>query len=173
MLKCLFMKRKLYDYLEDSLSGIDKIKVKRHLDSCSRCNQSLSQMKNIIALASEEKSCKPNAEFWHNFQVELDRKLNEKLVPPLKTQTALTYRLRPLFAYAAILLFILATGSFFYKKPHHLAFRQIARDEELADEWEALEEVTESELSQDKDIYEDDPYLEELRFLSQLDEEVS
>jgi hypothetical protein len=147
MLKCLFLRRKLYDYLENSLSDIDRIKVKKHLDVCNNCQDSLSQLKIIIALAAEKKAPQPDNEFWHNFRVDLDRKLNERLVPPINIERKLSYRLRPLFAYVGALIFILVIGigSYVYKKPFANLTR-IAQDKDLIDEILTLYDLEGSDL---------------------------
>ncbi len=150
MLKCLFIRRKLYDYLENSLSDLDRIKVKKHLDVCNNCQNSLSQLKSIIALAAEKKTPQPDNEFWHNFRVDLDRKLNERLVPPIKIERKLRYSLRPVFAYVGALIFILVIGigSYVYKRPYANLTR-IAQDEDLINEILTLDDLEGSGLELD------------------------
>ncbi len=143
MLKCLFIKRKLYDYLENSLTDIERIKVKDHLNVCSNCKDRLAQLKNIIALAAEKKAPEPDSEFWHNFKIDLDRRLNEELVPLANLEPKLSYRLRPVFAYVSALIFILViVNSNLYKRPHQDLTR-IAQEEDLVEEILSLDELDE------------------------------
>lgn len=147
MLKCLFIRRKLYDYLENSLSDIDRIKVKKHLDVCNNCQDNLSQLRSIIALAAKKKAPQPDNEFWNNFKIDLDRKLNEKLVPPINIERRLRYHLRPVFVYAGALIFILAigVGSYVYKRPHGTLIR-VAENEDLINEILTLDDLEGSDL---------------------------
>lgn len=165
MLKCLFVKRKLYDDLENNLSNIDKIRVKNHLDVCSNCRDRLLKIKVIIDLAYQKQIPKPNTDFWHNFQIDLDRRLNERLIPPITIKQRLTHHLRPAFAYVAILIFVLVISSYFYKISHLTSFR-IAENEELIDEI-----VTLDEIDQDLQLnHDEDAYLEEINLLYQLEQ---
>lgn len=165
MLKCLFIRRKLYGYFDNALSEMDRIKVKSHLDVCDECRHRLSQIKNIIDLATQKKIPQPNAEFWHNLKVDLDRRLNEILVPPIRIGHKPSYRLRPAFAYIATLILILVVGNYFYKNllsiPGHLT-----QDEELIEEIVTLQEIDEAlQLN-----YDENAYIEELNLLFQLDQ---
>lgn len=165
MLRCIFIKRKLYDYLDKSLSDIEMSKVKSHIDGCKKCNESARQLSAILEASSQKNHLEPNAEFWHNFKIDLDRRLNEKLVPAVNFKRSLSYRLRPAFAYLFTLIFVLALGNYFFKSPHSRPL-YLAQDDELIDEIDALDELDEAvELD-----YQDDPYMEELDFLSQFEE---
>lgn len=152
MLKCLFIRRKLYDYLENSLSDIDRIKVKKHLDVCNNCQDGLSQLKSIIVLAAEKKAPQPDNEFWHNFRIDLDRKLNERFVPPINIERKLRYHLRPVFAYAGALVFILVIGigSYVYKRPYTALIR-IAQEEDLVEEILTLDDLKGGDLGLNDD----------------------
>lgn len=147
MLKCLFIKRKLYDYLDNSLSDIDRIKVKAHLDVCSNCRERLSQIRSIIDLAANKCVPEPDNEFWHNFRIDLDRKLNEKLIPPIRIEHKLRYHLRPVFAYVGALIFILVIGigNYVYKRPYANLTR-IAQDEDLINEISTLDDLEGGDL---------------------------
>lgn len=164
MLKCIFIKRRLYDYLDNSLSEIERMKVEAHLGRCNKCGQSLKQLKIILDAASRKKAPQPNDEFWHDFKIDLGRKLNEKLVPDFSLKQSLGYRLRPAFSFALILIFILAVGNYFLKNPHPASLR-LAQDDDLVEEADALDAIDEvSEFD-----YQDEPY-EELNLLYKLDE---
>ena len=165
MFRCIFIKRKLYDYLDNGLSETDKVEVKGHLDGCNKCSQHLGRLKNILDAASERKAPWPNTEFWHNFRIELDRKLNEKLVGPVTLKPRLSYRLKPAFTCALTLIFILALGNYFYKNrtsPH----LRVTQDEGLVDELDALDDVDETAAFDSSG----DSYMDELSFFYQLDE---
>lgn len=165
MLKCIFIRRKIYDYLKKSLSEIDRFKVENHLDHCNKCRQNLVQLKDILEVESHKKSPQPDAQFWHNFKIDLERKLNEKLVGPITLKPKLSYRLKPAFTYALTLIFILVLGNYLLKSSRSTSSR-ISQDEELVDEIETLYDLGEA-VEFD---YSDDPYMEELDLLYQLDE---
>lgn len=164
MLKCLFIKRKLYDYLENNLSDIDMVKVHSHLDVCHKCNQSLSQIKSILDLASQKKTPEPTEEFWRNFKIDLDRKLNAGLVPPINLERRLSYRFRPVFVCATVLIFILLMGNYLYKNiPSNLRYAQ--ENEDVVEETELLDEIGKAEDLNDNE----DTYLDEIDLFYQLD----
>lgn len=165
MFKCIFIKRRLCDYLDNSLSEIEKMKVENHLGRCNKCSRNLNQLKIILNVASQKKAPQPNNEFWHNFKIDLDRKLNEKLVPTFSPKPSLSYRLRPAFNYALILIFILVASNYFFKNPVSTYLR-FAEDEDLAEEVDALEAIDDTAEFD----YGDNLYMEELNLFYQLDE---
>lgn len=165
MFSCIFIKRKLYAYLDNALSEIEKIKVKKHLDICLSCQEKLSQMADIIDLAKNRKIPQPSEDFWHNFKIELDRKLNTRLVPEFSFQRNLNYHLRPVFVYASVLVFILAMSLYLYYKPTYLT----RSDLDLINEVNLLEEVTsDASLNHSEDMY-----IEELNLLYQLNQDIT
>lgn len=169
MLKCLLLRRKLYDYSDNSLSDIDKIRVKEHLDVCNKCQDTLEQIKNLLDLAAQKNIPQPSEEFWHNFKIELDRKLNQKLVPQFTLRRRCSYSLKPALAYTLALIFILVIGSQINKNYRSIGL--IAQtDEELVDEMELLDELEQTpELNQDKEA----SYKEEIELLLQYDQNLT
>lgn len=154
MLKCIVMKRKLYDYLEDSLSEIDNFKVKKHLDTCRSCRERVAQIKTIIDLAGQKNIPQPKEEFWHNFRIELDRRLNDALLSPLTLKSLPRFYRRPALAYAALLVFFLAIAASLYKFPHPAPLQLAQNDDALIEEAIALDELDEApELNHDEDVY--------------------
>ncbi|OGX25009.1 MAG: hypothetical protein A3J51_02415 [Omnitrophica WOR_2 bacterium RIFCSPHIGHO2_02_FULL_45_21] len=154
MLKCILIKRKLYDYLDDSLSETAKLKVKNHLDACHNCREQLSQIKTILDLAGQKNIPQPKGEFWHNFKIDLDRKLNDRLVGPLSLKPLPRFSLKPALAYAVLSVFFLAIAASLYKFPHPAALRLAQNDDELIEEAIALDELGEAlELDHDEDAY--------------------
>ncbi len=165
MLRCLLIKRKLYDYLEGSLSQIQKIKVKSHLEVCSRCKEELYQLKNILDTASIRKIPQPSVEFWHNFKVDLDRNLNEKLMGSQEVRLKPRYYLKPAFAYILVLIFTLVVGNYLWKRPF-VSLKLAAQNEARIDEMESLDEEIETpELNQSED-----GYIDELNLIYELDQ---
>ena len=155
MLKCFLLRKKIYEYLDSSLSDVDSIRVKKHLETCGKCREKLERMKSIIAAASGKKAPVPGSEFWHKFQVDLDAKLNEKLVRPSAVSVNRTFRFRPAVAYVSALLFVFVLGISLYRKPN-VTFR-IEQDEDLVngvaelydlDENPALNHNDESDLDE-------------------------
>lgn len=166
MLKCILMKRKLYDYADDGLSEATKLKVKNHLDACHNCRERLSQIKAILDFSGQKNIPQPKEEFWHNFKVGLDRKLNDTLVGPLTLKPLPRFYLKPALAYAAFLVFFLAVAASLYKFPHPASLQLAQNDDELAEEAIVLDELGEAaELNHDEDAY-----LEEIDLLLALEQ---
>lgn len=153
MLKCLFIRKKLYDYFDGGLSGKNKATVKSHLDICSGCKQRLEEIENVVGLAAKKKAPEPGEGFWDDFRVNLDRRLNQELVSPIVIKGGLKYHLKPAFAYLFTLMFVLAIGVYFYK-PHFSISRV---DQELVDKIMALDELGEiSALDHSEDAFLDE-----------------
>jgi predicted anti-sigma-YlaC factor YlaD len=159
MIRCIFIKKKLYDYLDDSLSELDKDKVKRHLERCFSCRKRLEQIDTLLALAKQKNIPQPSDEFWHNFQIGLDRKF--------RIRPSLSLRLKPVFAYASLLVAILTLGVFlnFYTSPTLLSKTDLA----LVNEISMLEELTQETYLN----HSEEAYIEEIEILSALDQELT
>jgi anti-sigma factor RsiW len=159
MIRCIFIKKKLYDYLDDSLSELDKDKVKRHLERCFSCRKRLEQIDTLLALAKQKNIPQPSDEFWHNFQIGLDRKLNKRLAPEFRIRPSLSLRLKPVFAYASLLVAILTLGVFlnFYTSPTLLSKTDLA----LVNEISMLEELTQETYLN----HSEEAYIEEIEIL--------
>lgn len=155
MLKCFLLRKKIYEYLDNSLSDLDSIRVKKHLETCGKCREKFIQMESILAVASGKKAPVPGSEFWHKFQIDLDAKLNEKLVRPSSVNERRALRFRPAVAYVSTLFFVFVLGISLYRKPA-VTFR-IEQDEDLVngvaelydlDENPALNHNDESDLDE-------------------------
>jgi hypothetical protein len=148
------IKRKLYDYLDDSLSEIAKSKVKNHLDACHNCRERLRQIKAILDFAGQKNIPQLKEEFWHNFKIDLDRKLNDTLVGPLTLKPLPRFYLKPALAYAALLVFFLSIAASLYKFPYPASLRLAQNDDQLTEEAIALDELDgDSGLNHDEDAY--------------------
>lgn len=163
MFKCIFIKKKLYDYLDSCLSQADRTRVEKHLAICPDCDRLLGRMSRVIELAKNKKIPEPQEAFWYDFKTGLDRKLNARLLPEFDFKPKLKINLRPAFAYASVLILILAMGTYFYTQKKPLQFSQ--SDADLVNELELLEEV-----SQDTALNHDEKaYIDEINLLYQLD----
>ncbi|MEW6101895.1 MAG: zf-HC2 domain-containing protein [Candidatus Omnitrophota bacterium] len=114
MFSCIFIKRKLYDYLDHALSGNAAARVRKHIDACPACRGQLEEMRVIVEMAGQKRAPEPNGEFWHKFQVDLDRKLNERLVTPVDVKKKRAMRLVPAYAYAGVLAFLVIMSGYLY-----------------------------------------------------------
>lgn len=166
MLKCLFLRRRLYDYLDNSLSEVDKIKVKEHIAACRNCRARISQMQNIIDLSSQGIAPKPHDEFWHNFKIDLDRSLNEALVKPVRLERKRIYLLRPALVYISALMFIFLVGSYF-SQSRRIAVTRIVQEDALVEDILSLDELDETSYTNDLD---DTDLLEEIILLDQINQ---
>lgn len=164
MFKCIFIKRKLYDYLDNSLSEKERIKVKEHLEICPVCQKRLNQMSDLIGLVKNKSLPQPSEDFWHNFGIELDKKLNTRLIPPFNFKPNLSYRLKPALVLPLVSIVILALSLYlyFYGRSPFINRSDLA----LVDEISLLEEVN-PELSLN---HAEDAYIEELNLFYQLNQ---
>lgn len=163
MLKCFFMRNKLYDYINNSLSEVDKIRIKEHLDSCHNCVNRVSQLKAVLDLAAQKKLPELPEEFWNGFRIDLDRRLNQKLVSWQSSVSNPVYFLKPAFTYALILIFVIGIGSYYYSA-RYTAISSVKNEEDLINEVVVLDELNQGlEVSPDKDSY-----IEEIDLLYQF-----
>ena len=167
MIRCIFIKKKLYDYLDNSLSELEKDKVKRHLERCLSCQGKLKQMQSLLELTRQKEVPQPSDEFWHNFTTGLDRKLNQRLVPQFKIRPNLSLRVKPVFVYASLLVVILTLGIFlnFYTSPTLLNRADLV----LVNEIIMLEELTQEAYLN----HSEEAYVEEMEILSALSQELT
>jgi len=144
MFECLFVKRKLYDYIDNSLSEEEKIRVKAHLDVCLDCQGKIKQMESLIRQSQRKNIPQPSDDFWHNFKTELDQKLNQKLVPEFNLKTRFSYRLKPAFAFSLASVIIVVITMYFYlhSRPVFLA----KEDTDLIEEMNFWEEIAPGSL---------------------------
>ena len=157
MLKCQIIKRKLYDYVAGELSESERLRTENHLKECKSCSRKLSQIRTIIEV-SQQQEVSPSAEFWHDFSTGLDRKLNKRLVP--KFGSRISTKPVPVFAYAALLVFILIGGFYIYRT--QVGPKLSYEDEALIEEVVTMEQLGESFA------YNGDALIEEINLLYQI-----
>ena len=166
MFKCFLFRKKLYGYLSAGLSDIDRLKVEEHLDACLSCKQRLEQMRVILGALEKKVPPQPDESFWHSFNLELDRKLNEKLVAPIVLKRPLVYRLKPAFIYAVVLIFFLAAAGYLFQ-PQIKALALAKEDAALAQEVNLLAEIQDETLLRGAAP---DTYIEELDLIDDIEE---
>jgi hypothetical protein len=139
MIRCLLIKRKLYDYFDNSLSEIEHAQIKKHLDSCPGCRNNLMKIQAVIDIAQAKRVPHPTEEFWRKFQGELDERLNQELVPAYKPGFLRRFHMRSVVFVPAVSLLVLIMAlsiQFHHNKSAH-SFHQA-----LLDEMNVLEEVS-------------------------------
>jgi len=163
MLRCFFIRRKLYDYLDSSLSEVDRVGVKEHLSQCPACRKKLNDMARVLSLVTNKSALEPSEDFWRDFKAGLDLKIDAIREPEYSPQAKRAFNFRPALAYASALVFILALGLYvsFSNKPMALARQDLS----LANEVELLEELSDSAA-----IYPgEEGLIEEISIINQLD----
>jgi hypothetical protein len=165
MIKCLFIRRKLYGYLCREFAEAEHKKIKQHLDACPVCRKRLEGIRELINLAQMRKTPEVSEGFWHDFKTDLDRKLNARLIPEFKLSPGLSYKLRPALVYASVLLIIL--GLWTYRFGAYTKRVNVAQSaEELVNEINLNDELSlEPGLNHDEDAY-----MDEFNLLIQLGE---
>ncbi len=167
MFKCFFIKRKLYSYLDDALSPEGLESVKKHLNNCSSCRVKLEKMEGLVKAAQSIQAPQLNNEAWHDFKVDLDRKLNARLVPEFKLKRGLSYQLRPVLVYASVLIFVFGLWVYKVKINSTKANIMYAYDD-ILNNIDLLDELDPGlNLNHDEDAY-----IEEINLLSQLESNI-
>lgn len=158
MFKCIFVKKKLYDYLDGSLSEKAKDMVKNHLQVCVACKEKTEQMKLVLSLAKDKSVVHPTEEFWHTFTTGLDQKLNERLVPPYNLKPALGLRFKPALAASLVSIFLIVMSvSLHLYNRQQLFNRSVSA---LVEEITSFEEVSQEIVSSNgEDVALEDIYL--------------
>ncbi len=141
MIQCIFIRRKLYDYMENSLSQAASVKVKRHLECCAVCREKLEAMAQLIQAVEQKTAPQPSEEFWEGFKAGLHQKLNARLSPSLR-QPLLDLKpklsLRPAYGFLAFLVIVL--GISVYLRYNNLLYFN-ASDTAIINEVSLLEEL--------------------------------
>lgn len=160
MFKCLMIEKKLYEYLNNTLSEEERLNVKKHLDGCALCRAKLDQMVQLIDAVQSKAAPSPSKEFWHTFKAELDQKLNARLVPPLKSQPSWRHTLKPVFAVISVVIIVFGLYLSFHSRAVYLGKEEMSLIEELS----ILDEV----ISQPYFNHHEDAYIEEFYIQQQL-----
>lgn len=149
MFRCFVMRKKIYDYVDNSLGENEKVKVANHLESCAGCRQKAEDIRAIISAVRAGPVPQLSEDFWHGFQAELDYKLNRRVVPTLEERRAVSRRLRPVFAFTMVSLLILffSVGLFYRSKPLPML---AIEDATLIEEINTLEEVSQEQFLEDE-----------------------
>ncbi len=163
MFKCYLIKNKLYSYLDNTLGQKELIFVKKHLNDCPACRSRLGKMENLIKYAKSAQPPELDSGSWHDFKIDLDRKLNARLVPEFKLKRSLSYQLRPVLVYASILVFMF--GLWVYKAQVRYTISEDAHlYDTIVDESNLVDELApEMNLNHDEDAY-----IDEINLLMQL-----
>jgi anti-sigma factor RsiW len=111
MFRCFFIEKKLYEYLDNTLSEKETIALREHLEVCPRCARSLSEIARVIRWASEIPVPRPGEDFWHNFKAELNYKLNQRSGVSVRNKHVSISRAKLVLAAAFILIVVLAAGA--------------------------------------------------------------
>lgn len=144
MIECIFMRRKLYEYMENSLSAEVSVKVKRHLARCAVCRGKLGAMARLIQVVGQKNVPQPSEEFWDSFRTDLHQKLNQRLSPSLERplldlKPKLSYLFRPAYVLPAFLVIVLAIS--FYLRYNNPAYFNPS-DTAIINEVSLLEELS-------------------------------
>jgi len=161
MFKCFMIEKKLYEYMDNTQSPEERLKVEKHLGKCADCRIKFDQMAQVIDAAKSKAAPSPSKEFWHSFKAELDQKLNARLVPPLKPQPSWRHTLKPAFAVLSVVIVVSGLYfSFYGLRPNYLDKEDLSLIEELI----ILDEVS----SQPYLNHNEDAYIEEFYLQQQL-----
>jgi hypothetical protein len=159
MFGCIFLKRKLYDYLEDDLPEAEAAKLKKHVQACPTCQKRMLEISRLLAMAKTKNMPEVSDDFWHDFSIKLDERLNAQLVPELKTKALAKYRPQPVFAFASVMIVFLLASALFYFLHRPVFFS--SSEKSLLNDAAVLEELSGEPLLNGSE----EDYLDELTFL--------
>ena len=148
MLKCIWLRKKLYDYVDNALNENERVKLANHLESCADCRGRAEDIRRIIGAAQARTVPQLSEEFWHNFQSELDHKLNEQLVPSREERLAVSRRLRPALAFTMVSLLLMVFTFGVFSRTSKLP-RLAQEDNALIEEISNLDESDMDQLIED------------------------
>jgi len=146
MLRCLFIRRKLYDLVAGRLNAKERNALLGHLDRCAFCRKRAQEFKKLLgAVESNRQPPQPDEVFWSKFQAELNNKLDQELTAGVTSEAEPRrevkpgYLFRPVLAYASVLLFMLVAvfSLYRYVQPKIIAYQdqQIVEEILLLDEF--------------------------------------
>lgn len=161
MLKCLLLRRKLYGHAQGLLADAEAKRVQQHVESCTSCRQRFRQVQSIIEAARGKRMPKLKGQLWHEFQIELDRKLNARLVPEFQFKRGLRLNLKPAFSYTLVLILLLVSGIYFYNR-QQAQLAMFLEEDYIVNEVAFLEIVGNSQEVANGDI---EALIEEVEFL--------
>ena len=148
MLKCIWLRKKLYDYVDNALNENERVKLANHLESCADCRHRAEDIRGILGVAQSMNTPQPSEEFWHNFQSELDHKLNDQLVPSREERLAVSRKLRPALAFTMLSMLILVFTFGVFTRTAKLP-RLAQEDKALIEEISSLDDSDQEQLFDD------------------------
>lgn len=115
---CRRIKRRLYALSEGELNPAQAAQIKAHLQTCAKCAREYRQLRQLLQLAAQKPTPQPSAQFWANFDRELEEKLaGEKLTPKavkLRLPELPRFNLKPAYVLAGVCIFLLAVSFYFF-----------------------------------------------------------
>jgi hypothetical protein len=122
----------LYDYLQNALSGDDKIIVEDHLRSCKVCKCAVEDVKGVIAKFESlpTPADERNAEYWNNFALTVERRIlnpqNKSISPNLIDQLYSLFVLnkKTTIAFSTAMVLMLVIGLWYTNKEQLLKLPQ-------------------------------------------------
>ncbi len=174
MLKCFFIKRKLTDYLDGTLTRESAEDVKNHLDGCPGCRRVFSQAQELISIAAQKNKVELTDEFWKKFDRDLNDRLDAQLgknLSPNKRFAFIPFSVlpRPVLVAVPLALIVVAIGLHLLYPARYIREARIYRQQEtgIVEDMELLDELSEangvSYTAQDED------YIAEMDVLYLLD----
>jgi len=165
MFKCLFLKRKLFDYATGFLETEKSQSIEKHIEQCSKCQKYVKDVQVITSTASSDDKPFFGEVFWRKFDERLELRLSDEQGVSA-TDRPWYFKLKPArvfmprFAFASaiavcLILLILAT-------PLKNYFKNISEDE-LYEMAMIMEDTGELGLNHDEDAYIEE-YLIQLEF---------
>ena len=149
MLDCFLSKRKMFDYIDGTLTPRKAEKLKIHLQHCLRCRKAFSGMEAVVKIASEKKPPSFSEDFWKQFDrdlnAKLDAKLWQKLSPRKKIVLAPFFILpRPALVAVSLSIIVLVIGLHLLYPTPYIRQARMPQDQEssLVNDADLLDEIS-------------------------------
>ena len=116
-MKCSEAKRLISDYIDGNLSAKQSLQLKKHMQSCSDCQEFLKDFQSIAKQAKELETLSPSEDLWLKIKSKLTV-AQEKLKAPLSEERGLLSHLflqpKIKFAFSFLLIFIVIIAGVYF-----------------------------------------------------------
>lgn len=103
----------LYEYLNNSLSKKERMRVEEHLAGCQRCDRELNELKTTIervkAISESPSDARPQ-EYWNNFATVIDNRITQEQQRPVHSTPSLVEWLKIQWVFRPKFATVLGSG---------------------------------------------------------------
>jgi len=120
MKECKYFQQIMVEDFYNEINPKEKSKLEKHLENCDSCKTQLAQIQSTLNGMNQYKREEPSEEFWNNYWINLESKLDRK--PPFSEKLKkifAVFQIRPSWIYgfataAAFLIIGIFLGKFYF-----------------------------------------------------------